>query len=442
MALFKKKQGLPEDKLSLPLEINYGQWSKIFSHLLLVISILVTGLIGLASFAPIHEIVLAEGQIIPSGNVIETQHLDGGIVSSVNVKEGDFVQSGDVLMRVSAHDVETELRKSKAQRVALEIERTRMNALIASKRPDFDGFDRNHAATVRDQKALFDAEKQAHNSDMTAAELVIAQRQSELGTIHSEALKHQAEIELRKARLQVLQGLFDKGLTTRDKVLDAQLTLQDSELRYERSQGALVVTERKVSEAQSQLANIRATKRSQWIATLSETEKKITSLVQTMDSLNLKLNRQEIRAPASGIVQSIAARHAGEVIKPGEVTVQLVPMTDNIEVKVNVPPEHIGHIGIGSRARVMLTAYDNETYGYANGEISVLSPTTTPNERGEYYYTAKLNLDRQQLESFAGSKPILPGMVAQAEIYTGTKTLMKYLLKPVYRSVGKAFSER
>jgi len=442
MAFFKNKHGLPEDKLSLPLEINYGQWSKIFSHLLLVVSILVSGLIGLASFAPIHEIVIAEGQIIPSGNVVETQHLDGGIVSSVNVKEGDFVQTGDVLMRVSAHDVETDLRKSKAQRVSLEIERTRMNALIASKRPDFDGYDRNHSSTVRDQKALFEAEKQAHHSNISAAELVISQRQSELITIHSEALKYQAEIELRKSRLQVLQGLFDKGLTTRDKVLDAQLGLQDGELRYERSQGALIVAERKVSEAESQLSNIRATRRSQWIAALSETEKKITSIVQTMESLNLKLNRQDILAPVSGIVQTLAARHAGEVIKPGEVTAQLVPITDNIEVKVNVSPEHIGHIGIGSNARVMLTAYDNETYGYANGKIAVLSPTTTRNDRGEYYYTAKLNLDRQQLDSFAGTKPILPGMVAQAEIYTGTKSLMKYLLKPVYRSVGKAFSER
>ena len=442
MAIFKKKQDLPADKLSLPLEINYGQWSKVFSHLLLVVSVLVSSLIALASFAPIHEIVVAEGQIIPSGNIIETQHLDGGIVSSVNVKEGDFVQSGDILMRVSAHDVETDLRKSKAQRVALEIERTRMNALIAGNRPVFDGFDRDHANTVRDQTALFEAENRAHHADMTGAELVIAQKQSELSTIHSETLKHQAEIELRKARLSVLQGLFKKGLTTQDKVLDAKLGHQDSELRYERSQGALVVAGRKVSEAQSQRENTRATRRSQWIAALSEIEKKITNLVQTMESLNLKLNRQEVLAPAAGIVQTLAARHPGEVIRPGEVTVQLVPVTDRIEVKVNVPPEHIGHVSVGSEARVMLTAYDNETYGYANGKISVLSPTTTRNDRGEYYYTAKLNLDRQQLDSFAGTKPILPGMIAQAEIYTGTKSLMKYLLKPVYRSVGKAFSER
>ena len=442
MSLFKKKHGLPEDKLSLPLEINYGQWSKIFSHLLLVVSLLVTGLIGLATFAPIHEIVIAEGQIIPSGNVVETQHLDGGIVSSVNVREGDYVHSGELLMRVSAHDVETELLKSRAQRVALEIERSRMNALIDNKRPNFEGYENEHASTVRDQMALFEAEKLAHRSDITAAELIIAQRRSELSTVHSETLKYQAEIQLRKDRLEIMQGLANKGLTTLSKVLDAQLALQDSELRYERSQGDLIIAEKKVSEAQSQMENIRATRRSQWIAALSETEKKITSLVQTMNSLNLKLTRQDILAPVSGIVQTLAARNAGEVIKPGEMTAQLVPMTEKIEVKVNVPPEHIGHIGIGSQARVMLTAYDNETYGYANGEIAVLSPTTTRNENGEYFYTAKLNLDRQQLESFAGTKPILPGMVAQAEIYTGTKSLMKYLLKPVYRSVGKAFSER
>ncbi|NKB54177.1 MAG: HlyD family type I secretion periplasmic adaptor subunit [Rhizobiaceae bacterium] len=442
MALFRKKVGLPQDKLSLPLEINYGQWSKIFSHLLLVVSLLVTGLIALASFAPIHEIVVAEGQIIPSGNVVETQHLDGGIVSSVSVKEGDIVQSGDVLMRVSAHDVETELRISKAQRVTLEIERTRMNALIDDESPDFDAFGAQHASVIRDQKALFEAENQAHETDLKAADLVVAQKQSELLTIHSETLKHQAEIELRKTRLGVLEGLLAKGLTTREKTLDAELGLKDSELRYDRSQGSLIVAERKVSEAQSQMANIRATQRSQWIGALSEIEKKITLLVQTMEGLNLKLNRQEILAPVSGVVQTLAAHNAGEVIKPGEVTVQLVPMTDRIEVKVNVPPEHIGHIGVGSKARIMLTAYDNETYGYANGEIAVLSPTTHRNDRGEYFYTAKLHLDRQKLTSIAGAKPILPGMVAQAEIYTGTKSLMKYLLKPVYRSVGKAFSER
>lgn len=442
MALFKKKISLPQDKLSLPLEINYGQFSRLYSHILLLVSVLVASLIGLASFAPIHEIVVAQGQIIPSGNVVEAQHLDGGIVTEVKVKEGDLVESGDVLMRVSAPDVETELDLSKTQRTSLEIERARIIALIKRREPDFSAFGPEFGSTIRDQKALFEAEKQAYLAAVNAAKLVIAQRKSELHTFYSETLKHQAEIEMRKSRMAVLSGLLRKGLATGEKHLDAKLALQDSELQFDRSEGSLEVAERKVAEAESQLANLRATKRSEWIAALSETEKQITTLNQKLDNLHQKVARQDVLAPVSGIVHTIAAQNAGEVVKPGEVTVQLVPATDEIEVKVNVPPEHIGHIAVGSKARVMLTAYDNETYGYANGKIAVLSPTTTQDEKGEFFYTAKLNLDRQTLNSVAGEKPILPGMVAQAEIYTGTKSLMRYLLKPIYRSVGQAFSER
>ncbi|MEP0940675.1 MAG: HlyD family type I secretion periplasmic adaptor subunit [Rhizobiaceae bacterium] len=442
MALFKKKTSLPQDKLSLPLEINYGQFSRLYSHVLLLVSVLVAGLIGLASFAPIHEIVVAQGQIIPSGNVVETQHLDGGIVSSVSVKEGDLVESGDLLMTVSAPDVETELTLSTTQRVTLAIERVRLLSLIDRKHPDFSPFQPDYGSIVRDQAALFEAEKQAFLASVSAANLVIAQRKSELHTHYSESLKHQAEIELRKSRIGVLQGLLRKGLATGEKHMDATLALQDSELQFDRTEGSLTVAERKIEEAESQLANLKATKRSQWISELSEIEKQITALNQKLENLTSRLARQDVRAPVAGIVQTIAAQNAGEVVKPGEVTVQLVPVTEKIEVKVNVPPEHIGHIAVGSKARVMVTAYDNETYGYANGKIAVLSPTTSQNENGEFYYTAKLDLDRQKLNSAAGEKPILPGMVAQAEIYTGTKSLMRYLLKPIYRSVGQAFSER
>ena len=442
MAWFKNNPDLSQDKLSLPLEINDGRWSRIHSHILLVVSFLVTMLIILAMFAPIHEIVLAKGQIIPVGDVVETQHLEGGIVGKVKVREGDLVKSGDVLMKLSGLDVDTELKQTSAKLGTLDIERLRISSLIDGKSPDFAEYSKRNSSAVRDQTALYNAEHNAYLAEIRTAELRISQRKSELVTTRTELGKHEAELELRNERHDVLKKLLTKGLTTKQAYLEAQLSLKENELRYERTAGSLDVAERKVSEAESMLENIRATKRSEWIEALSEVEENITALQEQSHNLKSKVSRQEIVAPVTGVVQSLAAKNAGEVIKPGEVVARIVPISREIEVEVNVPPEHIGHIQIGSQARILLTAYDNETYGYANGNISILSPTTSQNEEGDYFYTAKLSLDRQSLEFGEIVKPILPGMIAHAEIYTGTKSLMRYMLKPVYRSLGKAFSER
>lgn len=154
-----------------------------------------------------------------------------------------------------------------------------------------------------------------------------------------------------------------------------------------------------------------------------------------------RVSRLAIRAPADGIVKGFNMTTIGGVIRPGETLMEIIPSGKNLIVEVKIPPQHIGHLKIGQPVKVKLSSYDFSRYGLIEGTLDYVSASTFTGEDGARYYRGRITLSHQ----YVGNNPhhpVSPGMTVMAEIVTGEKTILQYLLKPIHNSLKTAFSER
>ena len=155
-----------------------------------------------------------------------------------------------------------------------------------------------------------------------------------------------------------------------------------------------------------------------------------------------RVARLIVRAPVRGVVQSLAVKSIGQVVRPGEAVASIVPLGQELVAEVQIRPDDIGHVAIGYEAQVKITTFDPVRFKAVEGRVRHISPTTFLTEQGEPYYKGVIELTKAYVGEGTNQHRILPGMLVQAEIVTGTKSLVRYLLRPIYRSFSTSFSER
>jgi adhesin transport system membrane fusion protein len=182
--------------------------------------------------------------------------------------------------------------------------------------------------------------------------------------------------------------------------------------------------------------------RSEALNTLTSTRVKLAALQQTERGTADTLARTTVRAPSAGIVKTVHITTIGEVVKPGSNIVDIVPINDALLVEARVKPSDIAFLRPGQDALVKLTAYDYSIYGGLDGRLQQIGADSITTEKGEVYYLIRVRIDGNQLKHGDVGLPIKPGMVAQVDVKTGRKTVMKYLTKPLTRMREDALRER
>lgn len=154
-----------------------------------------------------------------------------------------------------------------------------------------------------------------------------------------------------------------------------------------------------------------------------------------------RVTRLVIRAPVDGIIKGLAVNTIGGVVRPGETIMEIVPTNKDMIVQVKIPPQHIAHLKPGQDVKVKLSSYDFSRYGLIDGKLEQISASTFSSEGGDRYYQGRIRLQKQYVGKNRNNV-ITPGMTVMAEIITGEKTILQYLLKPIHNSLKTAFSER
>ena len=433
---------VPETNLALSLDIESGRWNLLFRYILLLISAFVLTLILIASIAPVREVAIAEGQIVPMGSVVEVDHLEGGIVSEIAVREGQRVKKGATLVRLSPTVASADLEQLRLRSAHLRIQRVRLRALIQDTEPDFSAFVQDYPEQTDDQKTIFNAERAALRSEVEASRAIVQQKRSEFTATQHEIASLQSQQDIHQEQVEIRQRLLDKGFMSRRAVLETRVRLEQSRAAMAQATGRLRSARSAAEEAQSNLARSIAAKRSDWSDKLAAVTTELSELEQKIRQQSDRYSRLAIVAPTAGLIQEVVPKSRGEVIRPGEAVVKIVPSDETLVAEVRVKPEDIGHLSVGDTAEVKLSTFDSEVFGSLHAQVSKLSPTTFEDEQKNLYYKAILALDRTGLTHQGIEYSVQAGMVVRAEILTGAKSVMRYILKPVYRSLGRAFSER
>ncbi|TCL09082.1 adhesin transport system membrane fusion protein [Shimia isoporae] len=356
-----------------------------------------------AAFAWVDEIVRADGEVVSSSRSQSVQNLEGGILADLAVKQGDLVEAGQVLATLSDTRFRSAFDDLQDQIDALEIRRMRLEAEIAG------AFE----FTVPDTLATR-AER------MLASERALLKaRQTDLDSRREGAF---TQLEQAKEELRNMEGLYKKEYVALLEVNKAREKASEAEIRYMDilTQAELVLAEE-----------------------YSETLKDITSLKQEMRLATDQLNRTVITAPMRGIVNNLAVTTIGGVVRPGEEIFEIIPLGEDLFVEARVRPENIANVEPGQDASIKLTAYDYTIYGTLKGKVDFISADTFEDERDPSappFYRVTVTVDVDNLTDRQKAIEIRPGMRASVELHTGSKTVLRYLMKPLYKS-REAFRE-
>jgi membrane fusion protein, adhesin transport system len=350
-----------------------------------------------AALASVDEIVRAEGEIISSSRPQIVQNLEGGILAELRVREGDVVQAGDVLARLHGTQFSSQVSDLTEQINTLEVRRMRLESEV-------EGLSDFHVP-----ESLFAAVPDIVASERT----LLAARQADFAARRDGTARVMNEAAQER---KLMENLHKQQVVAQIDVTRARKAHSDAENKHNE-----VVTQTQLDRARE----------------LSETLKELATLRQTVKSAQDQLNRTTLTAPMRGIVNNLSVTTIGGVVRPGEEILQIIPLDEELFVEARVRPQDIANIQTGQEATIKLSAYDYTIYGALKGEVQLVSADTFKDERRpevEAHYRVTVSVDLSRLTDRQKGLEIRPGMQASVELHTGSKTILTYLLKPLYKS--------
>jgi len=396
-----------------------------------------------AAIFEVEEATLAEGRIIPSAKVQVVQSLEGGIVKTIHVRQGEVVKEGDLLVSLSTAQTGSDYESRRQQALALQARVLRLTAEAEDTTLRFPG------ELVREGRAFVDSETAVYRSRSAELATTIAvldaqleQRTKELSEARVVLATAQRMLALARDERKILSDLVARGLEPRLELIRLDRAVAEQEGRVDGSMLTIPKLQAAIAEIGQKKDGARAQFRATAFADLSRSAGELRALQETLTGLVDKVDRSELRAPMSGIVNRVLVTTVTGVIRPGEPVVEIVPAEDKLVIEARVLPKDIAFIHPGQRARIRLTAYDFAIFGSLDGAVATIGADAVTTDKGESFYLVRIESNTPYLESFGRQLPIIPGMVAQSSIITGSKTVLSYLSKPVLRTAQDAFRER
>jgi HlyD family secretion protein/adhesin transport system membrane fusion protein len=226
------------------------------------------------------------------------------------------------------------------------------------------------------------------------------------------------------------------------QVQDVETLYQQARIQVRESERKLAMAKEALPEAEAALAEADAQARKLWSEELAKASSELAEVKESIRKQTDRVERLVVRAPIRGRVQNLLQRSPGEVVPPGATVLRIVPTGGDLVAEVRVRPEDIADVKEGDKAEVKVSAFDFTRFGKLKGEVSSISATTFETEDHQLFYKAVIRLDPKRSAGFTPYARLQPGMTVDADIISGSKSLLRYLLKPVFRGMDVAFSER
>lgn len=392
------------------------------------------------AFAQLDEVTRGEGKIIPSQQLQVVQSLDGGIIENIFIREGQSVQTGDLLVRIDQTRFLSGLMENRSQFNALSAELSRLEALANETQLAFNEILYLDAPEIveREQR-LYESNKDELNRQIEIFHDQLEQRNQDLKEAQAALEQHKTGLQLAKRELTITRPLLASGAVSELEVLRLEHNVENIENDIARAQAIINRSKAAINETNSKIRETQSSYSNRWRTQLSESATRLKTLMEAETGLADKVKHAEIRSPVNGVIQRLFTNTIGGVVSPGRDVVEIIPIDDTLVVEAKIAPRDIAFIHPGQQATIKLTAYDFLIYGGLNGRVEHISPDTITDEKDNTYYLVRLKTE-EQLDG--ENLQIIPGMTAQVDIITGKKTLLEYILKPVTRATSNALTER
>lgn len=408
---------------------------------MIVIGTMLTGFLLWASLATLEEVTTGLGRIVPTSQMQLVQPFEAGIVTDIRVSEGQIVDAGQVLLRMDDTDASSTLGELLQRQAVLEAKHTRLTAEARGDEPAFAAD--TPADILEGERQLYEARRLAFIQERAVATEQLEQRTLEFTELELRIDETAVSIDLLEREVELARNLFERRAIPELDFLQRERAAlaEQQELSVLRAQ--LPRSGAAIAEARAQLANLDAQFNSQAREELSQTIGDLAVIEQSIRAAQERLDRTTLTSPVRGIVNTLPVTTVGAVIRPGDNNVvEIVPLDEQLLVEAEIRPQDIAFISAGQDASVKVTAYDYTVYGDLPGSVRRISADTFEDEQGESFYRVTIQIEDNSIGSDSDPLPLIPGMVVTADILTGQKTVLQYLLNPITRARNEALRER
>ncbi|MBM85575.1 MAG: hypothetical protein CMM47_06100 [Rhodospirillaceae bacterium] len=416
-----------------------------FGYSVIILFFVVLG--GWAALAPLSSGITASGVLEVDTGIKMVQHLEGGLVKEVLVREGDNVKEGDVLMRLDPllSDAQTLVRQSSI--ISGLAEQARIRAEIS----ESDSIVLNNellnamnspvlSKIVEAEMRIFDERRESLRKQLSIRNERMAQIRTEIKGLGIRLKTVHDQMALINDELKGIEKLFHDGHVTKSRLL----ALKRAQTGLLGQRGAIEATiarqNQRLNEQELSLESDFQTRRTGNVQRLKSLDLSISQSRESLGVIQDKRKRVEIRAPASGQIMNLAVKTIGGVTNRSQPLMEIVPDNERMVLRAKVRSKDIEQVKRGATVKVRLMAFNPRLTPPVNGEVVAISPTTIPSKKGPTYKVT-IALDPKSLKKSVGEQKLTSGMPASGIIAVGERTLLEYLMTPMTASFEMALRE-
>jgi HlyD family type I secretion membrane fusion protein len=442
----KKANSSPDFQLDFARERGFGIKSRVFVGSLTAL-LLVGGLGGWAATTELSGAVVGQGQVMVDKDLRAIQHLDGGIIRSIDARKGDVVSEGQVLFTLDDTQLRTEgqiLRNQLfdylSRRQRLLAERDGLVEMQVGNNPS--GIDLADSRSFVGEQRLFKGNLENRSSQVNQLHQGVTQSEEELNGLLAQANSNKKEFELVKIEADKVDGLKKKGLIDGARVFSNARDLNKLKGEHDQLVASIARSKAHRLEIELQIKAVEETARTDAQKQLSELEPKISEVTERRAANADRLTRMEIRSPIAGTVNEVTVNTIGGIITPAQKLLTIVPDHAKLQVEVKIQPNDIDQLYVGQRAKLKFTAFSSRSTPEIFGTLAFVSPaTSTDQASGHVFYVTQVEVPPDELAKL-GDKHLMPGMLVETFIQTESRTALSYLVKPFQDQIDRAFKER
>jgi adhesin transport system membrane fusion protein len=396
-----------------------------------------------AALAPVDEITRGQGRVIPSSKVQLIQAAAPATLSQLLVRSGERVHKGQLLARLEDPQSTSEVGQIQAETGSLEARAARLKAEGTGAGATVDCSRPGAGAECHNEAQLRQVRASALRSRVAALQATAEQRRRDAAEAAATINSLQRSLVLAQKQLSMIEPLAAKNIVPQTELLDARREMIDLQGRIAGAREQQSRAEAAVREALAQANEATFSFRQDALDERSQIAAKLAVNEESLRGAEGKLDRNELRSPADGVVNDLQVTTIGGFVQAGQKVMEVVPLGDKLLVETRVQPRDIAFIKVGDKALVKVTAYDFSIYGGLDGRVVQVSADSIYDEvEKEAYFNVIVETDRNFLIFHDRQLPITPGMMCDTEIITGRKSVLTYLLKPVLKARSDALRER
>lgn len=400
-------------------------------------------LVVVGLFYPVENVVVATGQIVPSDRVQSVQHLEGGIVTDVHVREGAAVEQGQPLLDIDLGGNSLNLEQLTARLTTARAMKVRLSAESEGKTLREEDFPAEIEPTVAQaEMGAFSARTLEQQGSIAAARANLLQARGQVAETRATQQGLQKSLALHEQEAAIANQLAAEQLIGQLEVIERQRALEQVRSQFAAARETLVTAQAKVALAEAKIMETEGSFRRRASDALADVEHELLSLNEDLIRARSQRSRTVVLAPTSGIVKGLRSSGAGWVVKPGESILQIVPDKDDIMVEARLNPSDRGLVTQGQPVKVKISAYDYLRYGNVPGSVTLVAADADrdSDEPGApSFFRIQANLSQPWVGNTANR--ITTGMQAEVDLLLGHEPFIWYLLRPVLRIQSEAFRE-